>query len=328
MRQLFYFGVLFLLLGAAGAWWAASSPQPLPQTPYVFSVRSGSGIRQVARELEEAGVLRHEALLIYAARLFDRDGRIRAGNYALTGPVSALDILDRLTRGEMLQSSLTVVEGASFSQLRAAVARAPGLRQTVAALSEAELLARLGATETQAEGLFFPDTYFYVAESTDLELLSRAYKLMQERLITEWVLREPDLPLATPYEALILASIVEKETGRTTDRRLVASVFVNRLRLGMRLQTDPTVIYGLGEHFDGDLRKRDLLQDSAYNTYTRAGLPPTPIALPGLAAIQAALHPADTKYLYFVARGDGSSQFSNSLADHNRAVAKYQRGAR
>lgn len=328
MRRLLQIAVMLVFVAAGGFWWLASSPQPLPQTPYAFSVRTGSNFRQVARELAEAGVLRDEVLLIAAARLFQRDTRIKAGNYALDAPVSALDLLDRLTRGEVTQSALTVTEGSTYAQLRAALTGAPGLRPTLASLDEAEVLARIGATEARAEGLFFPDTYFYVAESTDLALLKRAYQLMQERLGAEWALRDPDLPLASPYEALILASIVEKETGRATDRRLVASVFINRLRLGMRLQTDPTVIYGLGEQFDGDLRKRDLLADTAYNTYTRPGLPPTPIALPGLAAIQATLHPADTAYLYFVARGDGSSQFSSNLAEHNRAVAKYQRGAR
>ncbi|MBI3148660.1 MAG: endolytic transglycosylase MltG [Betaproteobacteria bacterium] len=328
MRRLLYLGILLCCVAAGVLWWLLSTPQPLPQTPFAFTVRPGSSIRLVARELEELGILRHEALLSYAARGLKRDTQIKAGNYALSEPVSVLELLDRLTRGEVTQRVLTIPEGSSFTQLREILRKAPGLRVTSHELGEPELLARLGAKETQGEGLFFPDTYFYTENSTDLELLGRAYRLMQERLITEWVLREPDLPLASPYEALILASIVEKETGRATDRALVAAVFINRLRQGMRLQTDPSVIYGLGERFDGNLRKRDLITDSAYNTYTRAGLPPTPIALPGLASLQAVLHPADTRDLYFVARGDGSSQFSTKLADHNRAVAKYQRGSR
>jgi UPF0755 protein len=328
MRRLLYLGILLCCVAAGVLWWLLSTPQPLPQTPFAFTVRPGSSIRLVARELEELGILRHEALLSYAARGLKRDTQIKAGNYALSEPISVLELLDRLTRGEVTQRVLTIPEGSSFTQLREILRKAPGLRVTSHELGETELLARLGAKETQGEGLFFPDTYFYTENSTDLELLGRAYHLMQERLITEWVLREPDLPLASPYEALILASIVEKETGRATDRALVAAVFINRLRQGMRLQTDPSVIYGLGERFDGNLRKRDLITDSAYNTYTRAGLPPTPIALPGLASLQAVLHPADTRDLYFVARGDGSSQFSTKLADHNRAVAKYQRGSR
>ncbi len=328
MRYWFYLGIATAFAGVGALWWLLTTPQPLPQMPYSFSVPPGTSIRQVARNLAEARVLPHESLLVYSARILHRDRDIKAGNYALSGPISVLDLLDRLTRGEVTLKALTVVEGTSFGQLREALRQAPGLRQVTGDLPEAELLARLGAAETHPEGLFFPDTYFYAENSSDLELLARAYHLMQERLVTEWVLRDPELPLATPYEALILASIVEKETGKATDRALVASVFLNRLRLGMRLQTDPTVIYGMGSRFDGDLRKRDLLADTAYNTYTRAGLPPTPIALPGLAALQATLHPANTNYLYFVARGDGSSQFSSNLADHNRAVAKYQRGMR
>lgn len=328
MRYWISLSIALAFAGIGALWWLLTSPQPLPQTPYSFSVRPGTSIRHVARDLTAAGLLPHEALLAYTARALNRDRDIKAGNYALTGPISILDLLDRLTRGEVSLKALTVIEGTSFAQLRDALRQAPSLRQVAADLPDAELLAKLGVAEEHPEGLFFPDTYFYAENSSDLELLARGYRLMQERLVTEWVLRDPELPLATPYEALILASIVEKETGKATDRALVASVFINRLRLGMRLQTDPTVIYGLGERFDGDLRKRDLIADTAYNTYTRAGLPPTPIALPGLAALQATLHPASTNYLYFVARGDGSSHFSSNLADHNRAVAKYQRGTR
>jgi len=328
MRYWIYLGIASALAGAGALWWVLTSPQPLPQTPYSFSVRPGASIRHVARDLAEAGVLPHESLLVFSARALRRDREIKAGNYALSAPISVLELLDRLTRGEVTLKALTVIEGTSFAQLREALRQAPGLLPVAAELTEAQLLAKLGIAEGHPEGLFFPDTYFYAENSSDLELLARAYRLMQERLVTEWVLRDPELPLATPYEALILASIVEKETGKATDRALVASVFINRLKLGMRLQTDPTVIYGMGARFDGDLRKRDLLADTAYNTYTRAGLPPTPIALPGLAALQATLHPASTNYLYFVARGDGTSQFSSNLADHNRAVAKYQRGTR
>ena len=201
----------------------------------------------------------------------------------------------------------------------------PAIRHDSASLSEVEVMRHIGATEAHAEGQFFPDTYYFVKGSSDFALLNRAYKAMQMHLQKSWQERTSDLPLKSAYEALILASIVEKETGRASDRVMIAAVFINRLRKGMLLQTDPTVIYGLGDNFDGNLRKRDLLADTSYNTYTRAGLPPTPIALPGLASIQAALHPAVTDALYFVARGNGSSQFSNSLNEHNKAVNRYQK---
>jgi UPF0755 protein len=207
--------------------------------------------------------------------------------------------------------------------VRAELARAPNLRQTTAGLSEAELMRAIGAPDLRAEGRFFPDTYAYSRGVSDLAVLRRAHAAMQRRLDTAWAQRSVDTPLQSAEQALILASIVEKETGPKDDPGLVAAVFLNRLRIGMPLQTDPTVIYGLGEAFDGNLRKRDLLADTPYNSYTRAGLPPTPIAMPGLASIRAALHPAASEALYFVARGDGSSHFSVTLDEHNRAVRRY-----
>jgi len=213
----------------------------------------------------------------------------------------------------------------TFRQFRATLDADLNVRHDTLGLTDSEALARIGATETHPEGLFFPDTYLFAKQSSDVDVLRRAYRAMQRRLTVEWESRDPSVPYRTPYQALIMASIVEKETGQPSDRPLVASVFANRLRVGMLLQTDPTVIYGLGDKFDGNLRKRDLTMDTPYNTYTRAGLPPTPIAMPGLASIQAALHPPVTDRLYFVARGDGSSVFSRTLEEHNRAVAKYQR---
>ncbi|CAG0964884.1 partial Endolytic murein transglycosylase, partial [Rhodocyclaceae bacterium] len=215
-------------------------------------------------------------------------------------------------------------EGRTFRQMRAILDAHPDLKHDTTSLTDQEILAKLGATEPHPEGLFFPDTYLFAKQSSDLDVLRRAYRAMQSRLASEWEGRSPSLPYRTPYEALIMASIVEKETGTGTDRPKVASVFVNRLRRGMLLQSDPTVIYGMGERFDGNIRKQDLTTDTAYNTYTRSGLPPTPIAMPGLASLQAALHPPATDLLYFVARGDGSSEFSRNLEDHNRAVARYQ----
>jgi UPF0755 protein len=220
-----------------------------------------------------------------------------------------------------------LIEGWTLRQWRAELARAPRLKPTTAGLSEAELMAALGAPGVAAEGRFFPDTYAYSRGVSDLMVLKRAKRAMDLRLTSVWAERAADTPLKSMDEALVLASIVEKETGTEADRPLVAGVFANRLRIGMPLQTDPTVIYGLGEAFDGNLRKRDLLADTPYNTYTRRGLPPTPIAMPGLASLHAAVRPASTQALYFVARGDGSSVFSDNLADHNRAVNKYQRGS-
>lgn len=198
------------------------------------------------------------------------------------------------------------------------------IRHLSVSYTDQQILKSIGAEETHPEGLFFPDTYYFSNGMSDLEILKRAYHAMRTKLNEAWTQREPGLPYKSPYEALIMASIIEKETGRAEERKIIAGVFVNRLRIGMRLQTDPTVIYGMGERFDGNIRRKDLQEDTAYNTYTRSGLPPTPIAMPGMASIEAALHPAKTQALYFVGKGDGSHVFSNTLAEHNRAVAKYQ----
>ncbi|MGB8078574.1 MAG: endolytic transglycosylase MltG, partial [Gallionella sp.] len=220
---------------------------------------------------------------------------------------------------------LSVIEGWTFKQLRESLNSSPDIVHTTLNLTDQEILQRIGAAENHPEGLFFPDTYYFAAGSNDLVIFKRAYQTMQKHLQQAWLTRAPDLPMKTPYEALVLASIVEKETGAPEDRSMIAAVFVNRLRRGMLLQTDPTVIYGLGDSFDGNLRKRDLLKDTSYNTYRRAGLTPTPISLPGVASLQAAMHPAKTDALYFVSRGDGSSQFSSTLTEHNRAVDRYQK---
>ena len=233
--------------------------------------------------------------------------------------------VSKLARGDQAQGAVSLIEGWTFRQLRAELAAAEGLKPTTRAMSDAELMAALGAPGVAPEGRFFPDTYSFAPGTTDLAVLRQAYAAMQRQLDEAWDARDPQTPLKSASEALTLASIVEKETGLEADRALVAAVFVNRLRLGMALQTDPTVIYGLGERFDGNLRKRDLLADTPYNTYLRPGLPPTPIALPGRASLLAAVRPQASKALYFVARGDGSSEFSVTLADHNRAVNKYQR---
>jgi UPF0755 protein len=234
--------------------------------------------------------------------------------------------LGKLTRGDVTQDEIVFVEGKTFRQLRAVLDAHAALRHDTAGLKDQEILVLINASEKHPEGLLYPDTYLFAKGSSDLAILKRAYRAMQQRLAIEWQRRDPLVPYATPYEALIMASIVEKETGRAEDRPSVSAVFSNRLRLGMMLQTDPTVIYGVGERFDGNLRKRDLQFDTPYNTYTRPGLPPTPISMPGLASIQVTLRPPKSDKLYFVARGDGTSEFSRNLDEHNRAVAKYQRG--
>ena len=234
------------------------------------------------------------------------------------------EILDKLERGDVVQSELVLVEGWTFAQFRAALESSSALRHDSRGLADVEVLARIGAREAHPEGLFFPDTYLFARGSSDLAVLRRAYRVMQEHLGREWAQRVPDAPFKTPYEALIMASIVEKETGRAAEREQIAGVLVNRLRIRMALQADPTVIYGLGDSFDGNLKKVHLKTDGPYNTYTRRGLPPTPIAMPGLAALRATLQPAKLDALYYVSRGDGTSEFSRTLREHNRAVAKYQ----
>jgi len=326
------FAFLLVLVAAGGAGWIARdwylAPLPLPTSPFDFEVKAGASLASVARRLQEAGVLPHAAALTWLARVRGADRTIKAGSYEIETGVTLPRLLDKLTQGDVLQTAVTIVEGSTFAELRRALRENAQLAHETADWSDGELLARIGAAEAQPEGLFFPDTYFLATGSSDLALLKRAYRLLHERLDAAWTRRTPDLPLATPYDALILASIVEKETGHAGDRPLVASVFVNRLQRGMRLQTDPAVIYGMGSRFDGNLRKRDLETDTPYNTYLREGLPPTPIALPSQASIDVVVNPPKTAYLYFVSRGDGTSEFSANLIDHNRAVSKYQKSGR
>ena len=300
-------------------------PVQLPVIPYEFSIEPGSSLRSVAKQLADAGVLHDVWSFVLLSRVMGLASSLKAGDYEIAANTSPLQLLERITKGDINQSEIRFIEGWTFSQLRQILDAHPAIRHDTTHLADKEILRLIGAGETPAEGLFFPDTYFFARGSSDITILRRAYHAMQNHLNTAWAERAADLPLTDPYQALILASIVEKETGRESDRTMVAGVFINRLRLGMLLQTDPTVIYGLGKKFDGNLRKKDLLTDQEYNTYTRGGLPPTPIAMPGLASIQAALNPAKTNALYFVAKGNGESHFSNNLADHNRAVSRYQR---
>ena len=289
-----------------------------------FEIAPGARFRAVAEQLEKSGVRVRRLEFEILARVLGRERDIKAGSYELTGPVTPLALLEMLTSGDVTQAEVRLIEGWTFAQFRAALDASPDLRHDTSRMEEGQILDRLQVRAGQAEGLFFPDTYLFAKGTSDLAVLRRAYGVMQRRLQAEWTARDPSVPYTSPYEALIMASIVEKETGRAEERERIAGVLVNRLRIGMRLQVDPTVIYGLGSGFDGNLRKADLLEDGPYNTYTRPGLPPTPIAMPGQGALRAALRPAKTDALYYVARGDGSSQFSRSLDEHNRAVTKYQ----
>lgn len=297
----------------------------LPTTPYEFSIQPGSNLKQVSQQLSDAGLFPTKWSLIILARYRNQESAIKAGDYKLTENITQIGLLDYLTQGDPKQMEVQFLEGWTFAQLRKTLNEHPAIQNRTGSLSEQEILQLIGASEAVAEGLFFPDTYYFVRDSSDIDILQRAYRNMQNHLQTHWENRSASLPLSTPYEALILASIIEKETGLKKDRAEIAGVFVNRLRKGMRLQTDPTVIYGIRDQFDGNLRKRDLQTDHDYNTYTRNGLPPSPIAMPGLDSIRAALNPAETDALYFVAKGNGESLFSTNLADHNKAVNQYQK---
>lgn len=320
--------MLALLAGAftLGAIWHWST-KPLPlRTPTVeLQVQAGESARDIARNWVNAGVHTSPVLLYEWFRWSGDARRMRAGRYVITQGATPADLLDTMIRGNDQQATLTLLEGWTFRQVRAELARTTALKPDSATMTDVQIMQAVGAPGVAPEGRFFPDTYSFAVGSSDLVVLKRAYQLMQRHLEEAWAQRVPDTPLKSPDDALKLASIVEKETGQASERGLIASVFTNRLRLGMPLQTDPTVIYGLGERFDGNLRRRDLLADGPYNSYTRRGLPPTPIALPSKDALLVSARPPQSTALYFVSRGDGTSHFSATLAEHNRAVDKYQR---
>jgi UPF0755 protein len=324
-RFLFFILFLAVMAGLGTAWWL-HRPLTLKTTPLDLSIEPGTSARGVASAVAAAGVDISPWMLAALFRVTSSERLIKAGSYELEASTTPLSLLRKLVRGEESLLALTLVEGWNIRQVREALRKADLLRPDTAELSELALMDKLGRPGVHPEGRFFPDTYTYAKGSSDLALLQRAMRAMDRQLAAAWSQRAPGLAVKGPDDALILASIVEKETGRSSDRATIAAVFNNRLRIGMMLQTDPTVIYGLGERFDGNLRRVDLLTDTPWNTYTRAGLPPTPIAMPGKAALLAAVQPASSAALYFVARGDGSSQFSQTLEEHNRAVNKYQRG--
>ena len=301
-----------------------TNPMAITKGEQTVTVSPGMSVSAVARSLQQQGLIDNYRLFVWMARLEGKAGRIQAGEYRVGASMSPSDLLQLMVEGKVLQYSITIVEGTNFRELMGQLNANPYLRHTLSGQDEQSIMARIGHPDEHPEGRFLPETYHFPRGLSDVEFLRRAYRAMRERLDLEWQRRAEGLPLKTPYEALILASVVEKETGQVSERPAIAGVFIRRMKKGMLLQTDPTVIYGMGLDYDGNLRRRDLLNDTPYNTYTRRGLPPTPISMPGADAIYAALHPDDSDKLYFVARGDGSHYFSATLEEHNRAVRKYQ----
>jgi UPF0755 protein len=328
MRAFARFALVAFLAAVIGlsAWsiYFTSRPLALPRAPFDFTVKPGASLKSVARELSEEGLLPEPHTFWILGRALGKATAIQAGTYRLERPLTPVELLDKLARGEVLFVELAFIEGTTFRQWRELLRASPHVRQTLAGKAPGDILAEIGIDDRSAEGWLFPDKYRFAPGVSDVEILRMAHAAMKKRLAEAWAVRDPRVPLASPYEALVLASIVEKETGLAEERPLIASVFANRLRARMRLQTDPTVIYGMGESFDGNIRKKDLAADTPWNTYTRDGLPPSPIAMPGAAALAAAVKPAESDFLYFVSKGDGSHHFSRTLEEHNRAVAKYQ----
>lgn len=307
-------------------WLTYYAVMPLKLSPksQEITIQPKSGLKSIANQLVIQGVLKEPWRFIVLAKILHKEQYLQAGSYTLNKNISPYQLLLSLNHGKTTQGSITFIEGKTFAQMRQKLQINDAVKQTMTTLSDQQILEKIGSNYQVAEGLFFPDTFYFDRNTADIDLLKISYDAMQRKLEKAWQDRDENLPYKTPYEALIMASIIEKETGKASERPMIAGVFVNRLRLGMRLQTDPTVIYGMGIRFDGNIRKKDLGIDTPYNTYTRSGLPPTPIAMPGLASIEAALHPAKTTALYFVGRGDGSHEFSSSLDQHNRAVVRYQ----
>jgi UPF0755 protein len=324
-------GIVLLAAAAAAGYgaWYVGSPVRIAKYPVEVEIPRGAGFRTAIEQLEKSGIAirRYEFELLARAHGKVRD--IKAGSYEILQPVTPLELLQKLTRGDVTQAEVRLLEGWTFAQFRAALDASPHLRHETTGMSDADILSRLNVTEMHPEGLFFPDTYLFGKGASDLAVLRRSYGAMARHLKEEWEARDTTVPYRSPYEALIMASIIEKETGQAGERDMIGGVLVNRLRIGMRLQVDPTIIYGLGAAFDGNLKRSHLLEDGPYNTYARAGLPPTPIAMPGLASLRAAVRPGKTDAMYYVSRNDGSSHFSRTLEEHNRAVARYQlRGGR
>lgn len=316
--------VLGAVCFAALAYLFATRPVGLKTSPFDFEITSGVGLRGASRQMVDAGIDMSVWQFTWLGRVLGKASQIKAGSYEIETGVTPWQLLQKLTRGDINQGEVVLIEGKTFADFRQLLDSHPDIRHDSTGMRNAELLAKLGIDAPNPEGLFFPDTYLFPKNASDLDIYRRAHLALSRRLEAEWNSRAAELPYRSPYEALIMASIIEKETGLASDREQISAVFVNRLRSGMLLQTDPTVIYGLRQ-FDGNLHKKDLQADTPYNTYLRSGLPPTPIALPGQSSLYAALHPAVSDNYYFVARGDGSSVFSRTLEEHNQAVARYQK---
>ena len=322
----FVFILSFLGALAISAWlfiYAKTSLSLAPQAQEI-SIKPKSGLKSIANQLVEQGVLNSAWPFVLLAKILGKETYLQAGDYTLNKNITPYQLMLSLNHGKATQGNITFIEGKTFKQMREKLAKNDAIDATITQLSDSQVMQSVGNGEDHAEGLFFPDTFYFDRGTPDKVILKRAYDIMQTKLDGAWQNRAPNLPYKNSYEALIMASIVEKETGKASERPMIAGVFINRLKIGMRLQTDPTVIYGMGDSYNGNIKRKDLLKDTIYNTYTRYGLPPTPIAMPGLASINAALHPESTKSLYFVGKGDGSHAFSATLNEHNRAVVKYQ----
>jgi UPF0755 protein len=328
IKRIFFLLIFIALCGAGSLVYWSMQALPAPTTPEKtqdFTIKPGSGLRSSSRQIRDAGVPLNPYLFELLARFTGKSNQLKAGSFEFAAGDTPTDLLRKISNGEFTHASLAVIEGWSFKQMRAMIDAHPSVKHDTAGWSEQRIMHQVDPAFDAAEGLFFPDTYVFAKGSSDLEIYQLAHQALRKRLEQAWQDRAADLPYKTPYQALIMASIIEKETGQAVERDMIAAVFVNRLRAGMLLQTDPTVIYGMGDQYKGKIRKVDLQTDTPYNTYTRSGLPPTPIALPGAAALMAALNPAKSKVYYFVAKGDGTSHFSNNLDEHNRAVNKFQR---
>lgn len=327
VNKLFIYVVLPILVAIACAMGAVyywvNQPLLLPSPKVDILVPKGATPASIATLINQASITLSPAAFVLMARVTELDTKIKAGGYQLVQGDSPLRILRRMAQGDVTSRQITLVEGWNLRQIRAALAQHPDIKQSAKTASDAELRAQIGIDTQYLEGLFFPDTYIFPIGTTDLEILQRATRAQQQILDRAWAARQDDLPLRSPYQALILASIVEKETGKASDRARIAGVFINRLRLNMPLQTDPTVIYGMGEAYDGKIRKKDLQTDHAWNTYTRGGLPVSPISSVGQASLNAALNPEKHDFLYFVSKGDGSSAFARTLPEHNKNVSQY-----
>ena len=325
IKRIFSFAIFIgLIVGTWFAYWAA---QPIlhNEKSVEFNIKPGSSVRSLSRQISEAGVPLNPIMFEVLVRISGKGNKMKAGFFELESEKSPFDLIDKIVNGEFSQTSISIIEGWTFRQMRNVIDTNLSIKHDTSSMSEKELIHKINPDFQSAEGLFFPDTYLFAKGSSDLQIFQQAHQSMLRHLDDAWKVKGATLPYRNSYDALIMASIIEKETGQPNERSMIAAVFINRLKVGMLLQTDPTVIYGMGEEYKGKIRKRDLLTDTPYNTYTRAGLPPTPIALPGLASISAAMNPANSDALYFVSKGNGTSQFSDNLSEHNRAVNKYQR---